>query len=50
MHCRVAARPGESDLSESFPIQSGRGTKYEQFIGLEPFDLSFRQMLFVPLL
>jgi uncharacterized protein YaiE (UPF0345 family) len=45
-----AADPGESDLSAAFPIQSGRGTKYEQFIGLEPFDLSFRQMLFVPLL
>ena len=45
-----ATDPGESDLSESFPIQSGRGTKYEQFIGVEPFDLSFRQMLFVPLL
>jgi hypothetical protein len=44
-----ATDPGESDLSADFPIQSGRGTKYEQFVGLEPFDLSFRQMLFVPL-
>jgi len=44
-----ATDPGESDLSAAFPIQSGQGTKYEQFVGLEPFDLSFRQMLFVPL-
>jgi hypothetical protein len=44
-----AADPGESDLSAAFPIQSGRGTRYEQFVGVEPFDLSFRQMLFVPL-
>jgi hypothetical protein len=43
-----AADPGESDLSAAFPIQGGNGTKYEQFVGLEPFDLSFRQMLFVP--
>jgi hypothetical protein len=43
-----AADPGESDLSALFPIQPGRGTKYELFVAPEPFDLSFRQMLFLP--
>ena len=49
-----AADPGESDLSRRFPpIFSGRGTTYEQFAGsgeppLEPFDLDFDELLFLP--
>ena len=44
-----AADPGETDLSDAFPILSGRGTRYEQFISPDPGDLSFEEFLFLPL-
>jgi hypothetical protein len=50
-----AADPGETDFSRRFlPIFSGRGTTYEQFAAgageppLEPFDLDFRELIFLP--
>lgn len=42
-----APDPGASNLSAIFPVQSGRGTRYERFLANE-FDLSFRELLFVP--
>jgi hypothetical protein len=44
-----ATDPGESDLSDGFPILSGRGTLYEQFVAPDPGDLSFVDLLFLPI-
>jgi len=44
-----ASDPGESDLSDGFPILSGRGTLYEQFVAPDPGDLSFVDLLFLPI-
>jgi hypothetical protein len=44
-----AADPGEEDISDRFPILSGRGTLYEQFVAPDPGDLSFVDLLFLPI-
>ena len=44
-----ASDPGERDLSDGFPIFSGRGTLYEQFLAPDPGDLSFEDLLFLPI-
>jgi hypothetical protein len=44
-----ATDPGEQDLSDGFPILSGRGTHYEQFLFPDPGDLSFVDLLFLPI-
>ena len=44
-----ATDPGEQDLSDGFPILSGRGTLYEQFLFPDPGDLSFVDLLFLPI-
>ncbi len=44
-----ATDPGEQDLSDGFPILSGRGTHYEQFLAPDPGDLSFVDLLFLPI-
>ena len=44
-----ATDPGEQDLSDDFPILSGRGTLYERFLFPDPGDLSFVDLLFLPI-
>jgi len=44
-----ATNPGEQDLSDGFPILSGLGTHYEQFLSPDPGDLSFVDLLFLPI-
>ena len=44
-----ATDPGEQDLSDGFPILSGRGTLYERFLFPDPGDLSFVDLLFLPI-